>query len=115
MDGCRQCTNAPLELCMKILLVATVIGFEDNLLDGRLPIVGQVEEVAVVREQLPLAVVALAIFANNDEPIRLLAGDGPILEFCHVLGEEPSVFEVPTLTIASFTGVRFSRDLVWTV
>ena len=73
---------------MEILLVATVIGGEDDLLGRVLLEVGDVEETDIVVEKLLLALVDLQVLPHHDNAICLLAFAGLVSEFGHMLFQQ---------------------------
>ena len=79
--------HAALELGDQVLLIAPIIGGEDDLLGRDLPVVGDVEEVAVLLEQPHLPPVDPQPLAEHDHPIALPAGDRPIVELGDLLLE----------------------------
>src|SRR3954447_16887526 len=79
--------GTPLELRDQVLLVPAVVGLEDQLPAGPLPVVGQVEPPADLVEQSGLAFLDRDRLADDDQPVRLLAGRRAVADLGHVLAE----------------------------
>ena len=68
----------------------------NTISDGRRrPVVGDVEEVPVRLEQPQLALLHHQLLAEHHHPVRLLAGDGPVLELGHLLTDQLQGLELP--------------------
>jgi hypothetical protein len=89
-----QRVDPALELTDDVLLVAAVIGEENNLLGSHLMVVRYIKEVPHIIEQSVLALFDSEIFPNDDHPIRFAAMGGAVIEFSDLFASEADVFEL---------------------
>ncbi len=102
----RQRTNAPLVLLNEILLIAAVVGVEDDLLGRRVPVVGDVKEAPRIVEQLLLTLGRFEVFPHHDHAIRLPAQRRRVRELGHVLLHQADVLELARLDDLLFDVLR---------
>jgi hypothetical protein len=76
-----QCVDSALELTDDVLLIASVIGKENNLLHSHLAVIGDVEKIPYIVEQSALALFNGQVFPDDNHPVRFAAMDGLIIKF----------------------------------
>ncbi len=105
--------NTSLELSVEVLLIATIIGREHDLCRSRRAVVGEIKEVAVVREQLALFVAAEQILPHDDQAVGLAARTG---RYSISATSSDTSFKFSNwrfFTIRSLTWARLRRRFVW--
>ena len=73
------------EVADEVLLVAALVGFADHLVGGELPVVGDVEEVAVFIEQDVVTPLDRQVLAQGDDAVVLGASARPVGELDYLL------------------------------
>ena len=89
-----QGVDSALELTDDVLLIAAVIGEENDLLHSHLVVIGDVEKIPYIVEQSALTLFDGEVLTHDNHPVCLAAMGGLIIEFGNLFAREADVFEL---------------------